>query len=121
MAKVLIVEDEIAISNMYKFKLESQGYEVICAYNGIEGLNLAESELPDLIMLDLRMPYMGGDEMLRILRSKDWGGNIRVIILTNISKSETPSSLRFLNVDRFIVKAHHTPAYVLEVVKDIIN
>ena len=118
--KILIVEDEVAIAHMYQFKLEQSGYEVACACNGAEGLELAEQIKPDLILLDLRMPVMSGDDMLEKLRTTDWGANIRVIILTNISKDEAPSKLRFLNVDRYVVKAHHTPSQIVQIVHEIL-
>ena len=118
--KIAVIEDEAAIANMYKFKLEHEGYEVKIAFNGEEGLVLVESFKPDLILLDLRMPVMAGDEMLEKLRSYDWGGEIRVVILTNISKDEAPSRLRFLDVDRYVVKAHHTPKQVVDIIEEVL-
>lgn len=118
--KILIIEDEPAIAGMYQFKLQKNGYEVRCAYNGEEGLEQAEKFHPALILLDLRMPVMAGDEMLQKLRATDWGSGIRVVILTNISKAEAPSSLRLLHVDRYIVKAHYTPAQVARVVDEVL-
>ena len=120
MPKILIVEDEVAIASMYQFKLEQSGFEVKCAYDGAQGLALAEDIKPDLILLDLRMPVMTGEDMLEKLRSTDWGASIRVMILTNISKDEAPSKLRFLNVDRYVVKAHHTPLQITQIVNEIL-
>lgn len=117
---ILIVEDEHAIAEMYRIKLQTLGYRVDIARNGQEGLNKAAREQPDLILLDLRMPVMSGDTMLEKLRSTDWGSDIRVIILTNISKSEAPMSLRLLNVDRYIVKAHYTPSQVANIVEEVL-
>lgn len=91
------------------------------ASDGQEGLAVTEKFRPDIILLDLRMPRMSGDEMLAHLRSCDWGKDMRVIILTNISKSEAPLVLRFLRVDRYIVKAHHTPAQVLEIAQEVLE
>src|SRR5690606_4388376 len=115
--KIAVVEDDFAIASMYDFKLRNNGFEVSTAPAGQEGLLLAEKFNPDLILLDIRMPVMDGAEMLEKLRQTDWGARIRVIILTNLSKDEAPHGLRFLNVDRYIVKAHHTPAQVVEVVR----
>lgn len=117
---ILIVEDEHAIAEMYRIKLQTLGYRVDIARNGQEGLNKAAREQPDLILLDLRMPVMSGDTMLEKLRSTDWGSDIRVIILTNISKSEAPMGLRLLNVDRYIVKAHYTPSQVANIVEEVL-
>lgn len=119
--KIAVIEDEAAIASMYKFKLEQSGYEVRCAYNGEEGLKLAEEFRPGLILLDLRMPVMSGSEMLEKLRETEWGSSIRVVILTNISKDEAPMNLRFLGVDRYIVKAHHTPAQVVGIIEEILG
>lgn len=119
--KICVVEDERAIAEMYQFKLRLEGYVVITASNGSEGLKLIKAERPDLVLLDLRMPKMGGDEMLEKLRATEWGGSMRVIILTNISKNEAPQKLRFLNVDRYIVKAHHTPSQVADIVRSVLN
>jgi DNA-binding NarL/FixJ family response regulator len=67
------------------------------------------------------MPEMSGDEMLEKIRATDWGSKPRVIILTNISRDEAPHNLRFLNVDRYIVKAHHTPSQVIDIVNEVIS
>ncbi len=119
--KVLVVEDDIDLQFLYKLKLEHEGFEVATAINGEKGLELAKSFKPKIILLDLMMPVMGGAEMLAHLRSEEWGSDMRVIILTNISKDEAPQSLRFLRVDRYIVKAHHTPAQVISIVHEIIG
>ena len=118
--KICIVEDDKTIAAMYQFKLERRDYEVRIAYDGREGLKLIKDFAPAIILLDLRMPVMSGDEMLERLRATAWGGDIRVIILTNISKAEAPQKLRFLNVDRYIVKAHHTPTQVVNIVDEVL-
>ncbi|MDB5181860.1 MAG: hypothetical protein JWP13_623 [Candidatus Saccharibacteria bacterium] len=119
--KILIVEDDDAIRNLYTMKLQREGFTTAEACNGSHGLKEAKTFAPDLILLDLRMPVMSGDEMLIRLRETDWGSSMRVVILTNISKSEAPHSLRFLRVDRYVVKVHHTPTQVVEMVKEILS
>ncbi|TAH33769.1 response regulator [Candidatus Saccharibacteria bacterium] len=117
MIKVAIIEDDQAISQMYRIKFETEGYEVETAENGKLGLKLAESMKPDIILLDLMMPEMNGDEMLTKLRSTDWGKRTKVIILTNMGEQEAPDSLKAMDVRRFIVKAEMTPRQVAEMVK----
>lgn len=119
--KIVVVEDEPAICNMYKMKLESTGFDVVVAFDGKEGLEVIKKHQPALILLDIKMPVMTGDEMLEKLRQEDWGANIRVIILTNISRDEAPHKLRFLDVERYIVKAHYTPSQVIEIVNDVLG
>lgn len=119
--RALVVEDEPAICGMYKMKLKASGFDVDTAENGEIGLLKCQEFSPDIILLDIRMPVMGGDEMLERLRQTEWGASVRVIILTNISRDEAPHNLRLLNVDRYIVKAHHTPSQVLEIVNEILG
>lgn len=118
---IAVVEDEPAINEMYRLKLELDGFKVISAANGQQGLELSEKHRPQLILLDIKMPVMSGDEMLERLRQTDWGAEIKVIILTNISRDEAPHSLRLLNIDRYIVKAHYTPAQVIDEVRKVLD
>ena len=117
MAKIAIIEDDIAISQMYSIKFEAEGYEVEAAENGKLGLELIEKMKPDMVLLDLMMPEMNGDEMLTKLRTTDWGKDIKVIILTNMGEQEAPAILKTLNVSDFIVKADMTPRQVADLVK----
>jgi len=118
MQKIAIIEDDQAISQMYRMKFEAEGYQVETASNGKLGLELAENMKPDIILLDLMMPEMNGDEMLEKLRKTDWGKNIKVFILTNMGEQEAPEAVKNLNVRRFIVKAEMTPRQVAEMVKE---
>ena len=115
--KIAVIEDEPSISQLYKLKLTREGYEVVTAGNGRDGLVLIAKELPDLILLDLLMPEMSGEEMLQALRKTEHGKNIKVIILTNVSRQEAPDSLANLNISRYIVKAEYTPEQVAATVK----
>lgn len=117
MAKVAIVEDDLAIAQMYRLKFEAEGYKVDIAENGKLGLELCEQMKPDIVLLDLMMPEMNGDEMLERMRKTDWGKNTKVIILTNVGEQEAPDSLKKLGVEAYIVKAEMTPKQVAELVK----
>lgn len=117
MPKIAIVEDDQAISQMYRIKFEAEGYTVETAENGKLGLALAETMKPDIILLDLMMPEMTGDEMLGAMRKTDWGKDIKVIILTNVGEQELPDAVRQLGVSAVILKADMTPRQVAELVK----
>jgi DNA-binding response OmpR family regulator len=121
MQTVVIVEDEQAIAQMYEMKLKKAGYKVFLAENGQQGYETIRDKTPDLVLLDLKMPLMTGDKMLEKVRSEDWGSKTRVIVLTNISRDEAPTSLRMLGVDRYLVKVHHTPAQVVAVAQEVLN
>lgn len=118
MSKIAIIEDDAAISQMYRIKFEAEGYEVETAENGKLGLELVEEMKPDIVLLDLMMPEMNGDEMLEKMRATDWGKDIKVIILTNMGESEAPDTIKELNVEAFILKANMTPRQVAELVKE---
>ena len=117
MLKIAIIEDDLAIAQMYRIKFEAEGYEVEVAENGRLGLELCEQMKPDMVLLDLMMPEMNGDQMLAEMRAKDWGKDFKVIILTNMGEQEAPESLKTLGVLDFIVKAEMTPRQVAELVK----
>lgn len=117
MSKIAIVEDDQAISQMYRFKFEAEGYDVETAENGKLGLELVESMKPDIILLDLMMPEMTGDQMLEKLRATPWGKNMKVIILTNMGEQEIPASVKALGVSAVILKADMTPRQVADLVK----
>ena len=115
--KIAIIEDDQAISEMYRLKFEAEGYIVETAENGKLGLALAEHMRPDIILLDLMMPVMSGEEMLAELRKQPWGKDIKVIILTNRGEQEIPPEVKNLNVTALILKADMTPRQVAELVK----
>lgn len=115
--KIAIVEDDLAISQMYRMKFEAEGYTVQTADNGKVGFDLIKNFSPDIVLLDLMMPEMNGDELLEKIRKEDWGKDVKVIILTNLGQEEAPDVLKSLGVHSFIVKAEMTPKQVAEHVK----
>ena len=117
MAKIAIVEDDLAIAQMYRLKFEAEGHKVEIAENGRLGLELCKQMKPDVVLLDLMMPEMNGDEMLEKMRATEWGKHIKVIILTNVGEQEAPEKLKTLGVVAFIVKAEMTPKQVSELVQ----
>lgn len=119
--KIAIIEDDHPIRAMYELRLKNAGFIVKTAADGEAGYELIKEFEPDLILLDLKMPRMNGDELLEKLRQTEWGAAIRVIVLTNTSKDEAPMSLRVLRVDRYIVKAHHTPSQITEIIHEVLH
>lgn len=121
MQKIAIIEDDATIAEMYRMKFEVEGFEVEVARNGRLGVELVKQMKPNLILLDLQMPEMDGEEALQFLRQHDWGKNIPVLILTNMGEEEAPKSLKTLGVEHYIVKADLTPSQVVKRVKEVLN
>lgn len=121
MTTIAIIEDDQVISQMYRMKFESEGFAVHVAHNGQDGITLVEEIAPDMILLDMQMPGMNGDEALSEIRKHDWGKDIPVIVLTNLGEEEAPKHLRSLGIESYIVKADFTPRQVVERVKQVLK
>lgn len=118
MTKIAIIEDDSVISQMYRMKFEADGFDVQVADNGKTGVDLVQSFTPDLILLDLQMPEMTGNEALAHIRQQPWGAKIPVIILTNLGIEESPKELKDLGIHSYIVKAELTPSQVVARAKE---
>ena len=118
--KVAIIEDDMAIVQMYRTKFETEGYDVATAEDGAAGLELIESFQPDIILLDLMMPNMNGLDMLQRLRSQPNGREAKVVVLTNMGDTETATKVFKMAADDYIVKAEMTPKQVAERVKALL-
>lgn len=121
MTKIAIIEDDPVINQMYRMKFEADGFNVQLANNGKRGVDMVENFKPDLILLDLQMPEMDGEEALKVIRSNDWGKDIPVIVLTNLGEEEAPKSLREMGIHSYIVKADLTPRQVVARVKEALE
>jgi CheY-like chemotaxis protein len=121
MIKITIIEDDAAIREIYSLKLRSAGYDVSTAADGASALHVIEHQVPDIILLDIKMPHLPGHEVLKRIRATDWGRDIKVIVLTNISKDEAPHEFRILGVERYIVKAHYTPSQVVDIIAEVLQ
>lgn len=106
--KILIVEDELPLSTVLSEKLTLSGFFVTQAKNGVEGLDMALKNHPDLILLDIIMPKMDGMEMLSKLRADEWGKDVPVIILTNLSEAGKVADAVVHGVHDYVVKADWT-------------
>ncbi|MFZ0921226.1 MAG: response regulator [Candidatus Dormiibacterota bacterium] len=108
--KVLLIEDDAAAGEMYRLRLAADGYTVVIARDGEEGLRMASDEAPDFIYLDLRLPGLDGFEVLERLRAQPGTTHIPVIILTNYGEPELRERGLKLGALEFLVKAETTPA-----------
>jgi DNA-binding response OmpR family regulator len=117
--KILIVEDEEQTLKALAEKFSREGFRIVLARNGEEGLKVASEECPDLILLDILMPVMSGEEMLLILRQQDWGMGIPVMILTNLSSTERIGKvIEQGSYDEFLVKSNWTLGDLVKKVKE---
>lgn len=121
MTKVAIVEDDALINQMYRMKFESEGFDVQVADNGKSGLEMIQTFQPNLVLLDLQMPEMTGDQVLKSMREQEWGKNTPVIILTNTGLEESPKILKELNVLSYFVKAELTPSQIVTKAKEALG
>lgn len=121
MTKIAIIEDDSVINQMYRMKFEATGFTVEVAENGVRGVAMVEAFKPDLILLDISMPEMSGDEALAKIRALPTSKTTPVIILTNLGEEEAPKTLRSLGIHSYIVKADLTPRQVVSRVKDALG
>jgi len=119
--KVLIIEDEEILINMYKSKFEREGFEVYQALNGKNGLDQVKENKPDIILLDIIMPEMDGFMVLKDLKSNSETQNIPVIMLTNLGQEEDIEKGKELGAKDYLVKVDSTPNQVVEKVKEILK
>lgn len=115
--KILIVEDDPLLTNMYKTKFESEGYVVTVAQDGLEGLTTAKKESFDLIILDIMMPQLSGIDLLEKLRATQKGKKVPVVILTNLASEDEENKAASLGVKEYLVKADQTPSQLVEIIK----
>jgi DNA-binding response OmpR family regulator len=119
--KIVIVEDNASLAEIYKTRLELLGYTCFIGYNGITGLYFIQKELPDLVLLDLMIPDIDGGKVLETIRQSDWGKNIKVLVISNLNESEAPANLRQLGIEGYAVKANMTDDTVDRLVNGILR
>jgi len=116
--KILIVEDDNFVAEVYFSKLMEMGYEAVLAQNGEEGLEALKKNKVDLILLDILMPIMDGMEMLEEVKKVEEWRNIPVILLTNVGEKESVQKVREMGVNSYLIKSHFTPAEVIEKIEE---
>lgn len=115
---VLLIEDDPLLVNMYRSKFENEGFNLLVAENGEEGLGLALKENVDIIILDIMLPKISGTDMLAQLRKSSKGKKIPVIVLTNLTEEgEARKALR-LGAKEYLTKATLTPTQIVGKIKE---
>ena len=117
MAKVLIIEDDPLIVKIYTTRLTADGYEVLSAENGEDGLKLIEQDGINLIVLDLMMPRVDGFGLLEKIRSTEKTKNIPVLVYSNLAQEEEVNRAKSLGATEFIVKANISPTEMVNKIK----
>lgn len=121
MANIVVVEDDQMLGEIYETTLVGGGHKVTLVNDGAGALPAIQEKNPDLVFLDLMIPSISGDEVLRQLRETDWGKDIKVIITTNISEAEAPEILRTLQFERYLIKANTGPSELLGIANQAIS
>ncbi len=120
MNKILLVEDDPFLIDIYSAKLKKAGFSVEVVSNGEMVLGKAKEIKPDLILLDIVLPNMDGWEILRAIRNNSETKEIKVIILSNLSeKEDVEKGLKF-GASKYLIKSHYTPSEVVNEIKKIL-
>lgn len=118
---ILIIEDDITLSQIASERLRHEGYQVYTVFDGPDGLAVAANMHPDLILLDIIMPIMNGFEVLKKLKEDPKLRSIPVIIFSNLAQEKDKARARELGAIDFLVKANFTPALLVEQIAKILN
>lgn len=121
MKKIVIIEDDLAISQMYRMKFETDGFEVYLADNGKSGVDLVKTVQPDIVLLDLLMPELSGHQTLAEIRADQNIANTPVIILTNTESEQAEIEAQQLGIAAYIIKANETPTQVVAKTKEVLG
>ena len=122
--KILVIEDEVYLVELYKEILSDAGYQIFYAYNGEEGLALVEKEKPDLILLDLMLPTgtINGSNVLQTVKfDPEKYGTPYVLVLTNLTSDIVIKDMFEQKADGFLMKTELTPAQILKEVKNYLE
>jgi len=121
MKKILIIEDEKVLAEMYRDKFTRAGFEVILAFDSEEGIILAKKEKPDLIVLDILLPKENGITFLTWLRKEPEIFSIPVVAFSNYDDPETKRQAVKLGVKDYLIKTNYTPQEIINKVKNYLN
>lgn len=121
MTKIMLVEDDKSLREIYGIRLVSEGYEIVSAGDGEEALAMAVKERPDLILADVMMPKISGFDMLDILRATPETKDIKVVMMTALSSEDQRARGEALGADRYLVKSQVGIEDVVKTIHDVLN
>ncbi len=121
MAKILLVEDDISLRDVYYARLQAEGFELAVASNGEEALAMAVKERPDLIVLDIMMPRISGFDVLDIVRTTPEIAHTKVIMMTALGSPTDKDRGEKLGVDKYLVKSQVTLEDVVKTIKEVLS
>lgn len=121
MSKILLIEDDSLIVKIYTTRLKADGYEVISAEDGEKGIEIAEKEMPNLILLDVMMPKVDGFTVLQSLRSQDQFKNTPIIMYSNLAQEAESKRALEIGATEFITKANISPTELVNKIKSYIK
>lgn len=121
MSKIMVVEDDMSLREIYSIRIVAEGYEVVSAGDGEEALAVAVREKPDLILSDVMMPKISGFDMLDILRTTPETANIKVVMMTALSSEDQRRRGEQLGADRYLVKSQVGIEDVINTIHEVLD
>src|SRR3954454_6899454 len=121
MAKILLVEDDNNLREIYSARLQAEGYTIVAAKDGEEALVVAKAEKPDLVISDVMMPKISGFEMLDILRNTDGLKDVKIIMLTALGQNDDQQRASKLGADRYMVKSQVTLEDIVKAAHELLQ
>ncbi len=119
--KVIFVEDDAFLSQIFTKALDLAGYDVISVSSGEECLKIAEREKPDLFLLDIILPHMDGYELMEELQKNENLRQLPILVITNLSNKEDVDKTKAMGVAGYLIKAHTLPEDVVAKIQSILN
>ena len=119
--KILLIEDDKMLLEMYTAKFTREGFEISTAENGSDGLKMVREIKPDMVLLDIIMPKLDGFATLKEIRKDENIKDVPVILLTNLGQDQDIKKGKDLGADDYFVKANHTPTEIVEKVQELLK
>ena len=121
MQKILLVEDDVELAELYKIQFEKAGFEFAYVTNGLQALANLQDQKPDLILLDIMLPGTNGLDVLKKIKENETTSDIIVVLLSNLPEESAKDKGLSLGAADYLVKSNHTPLEVIEKVQTLLK